>query len=56
MLKGKKAYIVAGLIGIAGISNLVIKFLNGEPVTINDIMALLSSPGLAALRAGIKNG
>jgi hypothetical protein len=56
MLKGKKAYIVSILGMVVSGGNVVLKFLNGEPISIEDIMAIFGSAGLGALRAGIKNG
>ena len=56
MLKGKKAYIISAIGMVVSIGNLVLKFANGEPISIEDIMAIFGSAGLGAMRAGIKNG
>jgi len=55
-LQGYKTYIVAGFAILTAVGNLVTKFLNGEPITMEDIMMLLAALGLTTLRAGIKNG
>ena len=51
-LQGKKTYIIAGIAIIGAVCNLVLKLVNGEPVTVEDVYLILGSAGLGTLRAG----
>lgn len=55
-LSGNKTYILSILGAIGAVINISMKFLNGEPISMDDIYILLGSFGLGTLRAGISKG
>lgn len=53
-LKGKKTYIVAGAGIIIAAANVILKIVNDEPVTTEDVAIILGFLGLGTTRSGIK--
>ena len=56
MLKGKKTYVISILGSVGAGINIALKILNNQPISMEDLTALLAAIGLGTLRAGIKNG
>jgi len=52
-LKGKKTYIVSLIGAIIAVGSLLLKVLNGEPVSMDDVIVILELLGIGGLRAGI---
>ena len=52
-LKGKKTYLISIVATIVAVGNIILKLLNGEPITQEDFYLLLGSMGLGTLRAGM---
>ena len=54
-IKGYKTYVLSAIAIIGAIGNIIRKLFQGEPITMEDLMALLAACGLGTLRAGMKN-
>jgi hypothetical protein len=53
MLSGKKTYIITIIAVVLAVGNIALKLLRGEPITGEDLYALLGALGLGSLRAAI---
>ena len=54
MINGHRTYIIAAVVFLVAVGHVVLKIANDEPITVEDVYAILGSLGLGAARAGIK--